>query len=268
MRRLVPLAALLAVGCAPDLGPDYRCARSQCPPTWTCWADDVCRREAPESLLGDHCDASDTCDTRLCAEGLDPGARDEGKVCTLPCDDDDDCMGFPDPPGVRCVQGACRVACANDTDCPDETECYFGLPEPGNDLPSGPTCFHLGNTRLDGARSCTGNGAGGGSACQLPGWCVQLDGGMDELGLCSMICETRMEAMQCPGMSRCVEIVPMLGQCMVPCTVEMGCNDPSLECLADGRGELYCMPASWAGRLPLATGNLDTLVRLPPPGGP
>ncbi|MCA9610537.1 MAG: hypothetical protein KC619_33305 [Myxococcales bacterium] len=267
--RALSLLALLVTGCVPTLGSEYGCGRGECPPDWTCWADGVCREPEPLSHLGELCIGFDTCDTRLCATGLDPMGTDTGNLCTLSCDSDMDCTtrGYA-PDEAVCVAGACRLSCRNPRSCPTtvtlntagdtadaEMGCWLALPEPGVMLPTHAFCMHLENRSLDGARSCTGNGAMGGTqSCQLPGWCVQLgDRTTTDIGVCSMLCETGMDAAQCPMGSACAPIYENLGQCLIPCTPG-SCTDANLECVEHGDGNSYCMPSSWAGMLPRAGG--------------
>lgn len=267
MRRAWILALLVA-GCTPDLGAEYACGMGQCPPGWTCWADQVCRPRAPLSRLGELCIGSDTCDTRLCATGLDLMGTDSGNFCTVPCDNDMECgmRGYA-PDTAVCVAGACRVTCRNPGDCPHEVSlgedagvadaevgCFLPLPEPGSSPPTSAFCMHLENMSLDGSRSCTGNGAMGGTSCMLPGWCVQLnDRTSTDIGVCSMLCETGPDAAQCPMGSECAPIYDNLGECLIPCaTPGATCMDSNLTCTAHGNGNSYCMPASWDGMLPRA----------------
>lgn len=265
MRRAAAIALLLGA-CAPPLQSDYVCARLECPPGWTCWADGRCRDHEPAAQLGEACSTDDECSTRLCASGLDPRNLSSGRYCSTACERDEECMGWGEA-GAHCVQGACRAACQNHLDCPEgtDTTCHYPVPEPGFALPNGAVCFQLMNTLLNGSQACTSNGMMGEGACVLPGWCVQLGGTPGEIGLCSMLCEVGPLTNQCPMMrSECVELVPGFGQCMIPCPGGADdCADPDLDCVAHGNGNSYCMPATWTG-LPRTSGTVMDLVPPPP----
>ncbi|MCB9593808.1 MAG: hypothetical protein H6719_13830 [Sandaracinaceae bacterium] len=271
MKKLA-LLALLALGCEPQTsGKEYLCARGgQCPPTHFCWADGVCRNSAPSAEIAESCVDDMFCSTRVCADSVDPMAN-ENKYCSTECATDSDCAGFPLSPMLPperttayCRDGVCRAPCDSPVQCPTGTgtECWVGITMDPM-LPMGGYCFHLERQDLNGSRACDGN-AGTPSACQLPGWCVQLgDRATTDIGLCSMICETRPMTNQCPIGSACAPLVGGFGQCMIPCPGgESDCTDPDLFCTPHSNGTSYCMPSSWAGMTFPLSGMLPSIVQM------
>ena len=265
---LCGLVALWASGCAPDFAGDYLCGGAvgemPCPPGWVCWEDDICRDHPPPypELLqlcptddeepGLSPNQNDNCSTRFCANGIDPMAEERGAFCTTVCDDDDDCEETGERGGI-CVSGACRPICQRGVDCPDETQCWYGIADPMGPPPRTGFCFTLSRMDLNGTRSCTSNQPG---ECELPGWCMQP---VDGPGVCSMLCEITMGMPeQCPMGTACVQVMSDIGQCLSPCTGAADCPDAGLECV-DFAGTGYCAPNSWAGA-DLTTGTF----RMPP----
>ncbi|HJL16356.1 MAG TPA: hypothetical protein RMH99_11910 [Sandaracinaceae bacterium LLY-WYZ-13_1] len=87
-RTLLSLVSLLALGCAPNVGPDGLLIGGPCRDTLDCVTGAYCLEDSREFPEG---------------------------TCTTVCDDDDDCRG--DSSCIEIRSGACLLRCDEDADC-------------------------------------------------------------------------------------------------------------------------------------------------------
>lgn len=269
-RAALAIAALVAAGCAPQLGDEYLCtAGGPCPPGWRCWADGVCREGEPEAGRYEACDVDAECDTRACAPSTDLSVRDAGSYCSSECTEDDECVFGEDE--ARCVGGFCRLRCLETPDCPMGTQCWIPF-DPGTPPTAEAVCLNVMDPTFSAPPACDGPGD-----CRVPGLCSNPPD--VETGVCAMACRLPPPQMMggmapmgthCPMGTECVDMYSDAGLCLRPCDGsddECGEGTICTSLTVGGETTSYCTGSDWdaLGALPLSN---ELRMSLPMPTGP